>query len=169
MSRYIGGDALDAFAARVLIGDDCWEWTGGHNDRGYGQLSLREKGLVYTHRYAYELLVGAIPAGLSIDHLCRNPGCCNPSHLEPVSTAENVRRGWAAKAAEGRKPKRGAAPRMPERGDVWRWRDGRSRGRKVVVLDVADGVVRIQQRAYKTKVRLDRFHRAYAFEAAAAA
>jgi hypothetical protein len=45
----------------------------------------------------YELLVGPIPAGLVIDHLCRVPSCMNPAHLEPVTNAENIRRGYAAR------------------------------------------------------------------------
>lgn len=46
-----------------------------------------------THRVAYEMLVGKIPEGMLLDHLCRNPSCCNPDHLEPVTPQENLLRG----------------------------------------------------------------------------
>jgi aspartate carbamoyltransferase regulatory subunit len=52
--------------------------------------------MVYAHRFAYEQFVGAIPEGQVIDHLCRNPGCCNPSHLEAVPHRLNIQRGRAA-------------------------------------------------------------------------
>jgi hypothetical protein len=48
---------------------------------------------VRAHRYAYEQLVGPIPEGLVLDHLCRNRLCINPLHLEPVTIGENIRRG----------------------------------------------------------------------------
>lgn len=70
----------------------CWTWRGAHIPDGYGQVVVDGR-RVGTHRYAYELLVGPIPDGLQIDHLCRNPGCCNPAHLEPVTRKENIRRG----------------------------------------------------------------------------
>lgn len=50
-----------------------------------------------AHRAAYELLVGVIPEGLVIDHLCRHRSCVNPAHMEPVTQGENIRRGEAAK------------------------------------------------------------------------
>ncbi len=53
---------------------------------------------VYVHRFSYELHIGPIPEGLVIDHLCRTPACVNPDHLEPVTNAENVRRGEAPSA-----------------------------------------------------------------------
>jgi hypothetical protein len=70
----------------------CWEWQGYRTPAGYGQMCVNSK-LNLTHRLAYELFVGPIPAGLHIDHLCRNRGCCNPDHLEPVTPGENSRRG----------------------------------------------------------------------------
>lgn len=70
----------------------CWIWTGADNGRGYGKAKVSGRS-VYVHRAAYEALVGPIPAGLDLDHLCRNRGCYNPAHLEPVTRAENLRRG----------------------------------------------------------------------------
>lgn len=67
----------------------CIEWTGPRQPgAGYGR-----RGNVYAHRIAFELARGPIPAGLVIDHLCRNTSCVNPDHLEAVTQGENVRRG----------------------------------------------------------------------------
>ena len=69
----------------------CWEWGGYRDEKGYGQ--KRHRGRVdKAHRWAYETFVAPIPAGLEIDHLCRNRGCVNPAHLEPVTHQENLRR-----------------------------------------------------------------------------
>ncbi len=57
----------------------CWVWQNSRNSKGYGQVSICGR-VRSTHRMAYELLVGPIPAGLHIDHLCRNRACCNPTH-----------------------------------------------------------------------------------------
>lgn len=73
--------------------DECWEWL-GHKRDGYGRLRVGDR-LVPAYRLTYELLVGPIPEGLEPDHLCRNTGCVNPSHLEPVPHVINVRRGRA--------------------------------------------------------------------------
>lgn len=73
----------------------CWDWTGYKTDKGYGRVMLKRlhpKRLA-AHRVSYELWRGKIPDGLHIDHLCRNPSCINPDHLEPVTQAENTRRG----------------------------------------------------------------------------
>lgn len=72
--------------------DGCWIWRGALKPgSGYGCLTVDKK-VVYSHRVMYELLVEPIPEGLTIDHLCRVRACCNPSHLEPVTMLENVRR-----------------------------------------------------------------------------
>lgn len=72
----------------------CWQWTGTGTKTGYGQLSINGQHR-YAHRWAYEHFIGPIPSGLQIDHLCRNRGCVNPAHLEPVTAEENTRRAAA--------------------------------------------------------------------------
>jgi hypothetical protein len=80
-----------------LVDGDCWLWTGA-NVNGYGRVFVggRKGSQVSLHRYVYELLAGPIPTGLHIDHLCRQPACCNPQHLEPVLPITNARRGIRA-------------------------------------------------------------------------
>lgn len=77
----------------------CWPWPGALNKKGYGTIDVVVNGRRYrsAHRFAYEQLVGPIPDGLELDHLCRNPPCVNPAHLEPVTRSENVRRGDKAR------------------------------------------------------------------------
>jgi hypothetical protein len=72
----------------------CWLWTGYQDEYGYGSgLSKRIFKTQLAHRVIYELLVGPIPKGLTIDHLCRVRCCVNPGHLEPVTHAVNMKRG----------------------------------------------------------------------------
>ena len=77
---------------KVCENTRCWEWLGAKSPGGYGRFSWKGKCTV-SHRVAYVALVGEVPKGLELDHLCRNRSCCNPQHLEPVSRSENVRRG----------------------------------------------------------------------------
>lgn len=72
--------------------DGCWEWLRAKAGGGYGRVCINGR-LLQAHRVVYEQFVGPIPAGLHLDHLCRNPGCVNPAHLEPVTCVENIRRG----------------------------------------------------------------------------
>jgi len=80
--------------------DDCWLWIGGRKggNTAYGQFYVSPtQRHAYAHRVAYEALVGRIPRGLRLDHLCENPPCINPSHLEPVTNSENLRRGFISR------------------------------------------------------------------------
>ena len=70
----------------------CWLWQGSTVARGYGHFGWQKRERP-AHRMAYEMLVGQIPQGLVLDHLCRVRHCVNPAHLEPVTQAENMRRG----------------------------------------------------------------------------
>lgn len=73
----------------------CWLWPGAKTPRGYGKAGMPNGQTVYTHRVMYEHRHGAIPEGLTLDHLCRVRSCANPDHLEAVTHIENVRRGRA--------------------------------------------------------------------------
>jgi hypothetical protein len=93
-----GDDVYDAtVAARFWAkvdrrgDDDCWPWRAQVTGDGYGGFYTGRT--IGAHRVAYELVRGPIPEGLVIDHLCRNRLCVNPYHMEPVTNAENVRRG----------------------------------------------------------------------------
>lgn len=75
----------------------CWVWTAAVNHNGYGIFGASDGRSVKAHRWAYELLVGPIPKGKELHQRCRNPECVRPSHLKPVTHAENMRLGWEAR------------------------------------------------------------------------
>lgn len=87
----------DRFWSKIGSIDDCWLWVGSRNTQGYGQMWYKG-GRVVVHRLAYRALVGEIPEGLVIDHLCRVRNCVNPDHLEVVTSRENTLRGNAPSA-----------------------------------------------------------------------
>ncbi len=107
----------DSITSRIVINESgCWLWQGPVS-AGYGKLCVCQRHGAATgftmlaHRASYEVFRGAIPTGLSIDHLCMVKSCVNPDHLEPVTGAENTKRAWAA-SRSGRIPAiRCGAPR----------------------------------------------------------
>jgi len=73
----------------------CWAWTAYRNALGYGQFGLagRRGGLVLAYQWAWQQEHGPVPDGLVLDHLCRNPACVRPAHLEAVTQSVNTQRG----------------------------------------------------------------------------
>lgn len=84
---------------KVDTSGECWLWLGHrmknrYGEKVYGQVKYRGR-TRGVHVVLYEGLVGPIPIGLELDHICKNTACANPKHLEPVTHTENVRRGNA--------------------------------------------------------------------------
>lgn len=73
----------------VAAPDTCWPWRGFVKSNGYGSLNYKGKAF-NAHRLVYSLLVATIPDGQVVDHICGNPGCVNPRHLQAVSQSENL-------------------------------------------------------------------------------
>lgn len=92
-------DPFDRFVSKVeFAANGCWLWCGARQPSGYGRFSVGSRAagtyrLALTHRWSYEYFVGPIAEGLQLDHLCRNPRCVNPGHLEPVTGQVNLLRG----------------------------------------------------------------------------
>lgn len=84
----------------------CWQWTGAGSGAGYGSIpKSARRGTPLAHRAVYAILVGPIPTGLTLDHLCRNRRCVNPEHLEAVDVRTNVLRGVGRSAENARRTK----------------------------------------------------------------
>lgn len=101
-------DFVARLSSKILLdpASGCWEWQastrGPTPEHQYGQVRVAGR-VLDAHRVIFELVVGPVPAGLVLDHLCRNTRCVNPGHLEPVTQRENVLRGTAPAALNARK------------------------------------------------------------------
>ena len=80
----------------------CWLWDGYWSTKGYGITTLKNNPY-YAHRVMYESLRGPVPKDMELDHLCRVKCCVNPDHLEIVTGAENMRRGFSPSGINRRK------------------------------------------------------------------
>ena len=85
----------ERFWEKVKKTEGCWFWLAYKVPTGHGRFRVGGKDgeMTPAHRVSYRLLKGEIPKGMDLDHLCKNPSCVNPEHLEPVTRAENVMRG----------------------------------------------------------------------------
>jgi len=88
----VDGTPEERFWPKVDADGICWEWMAAKDTKGYGVFNPNGV-LVRAHRFAWENLVGQIPEGLELDHLCRVRHCVNPDHLEPVTHQINAIRG----------------------------------------------------------------------------
>jgi len=119
------GTAEERFWSSVLAVENCWEWLGSRDGWGYGAF-FADGRYIGAHRYAYQLRRGDIPKGLTLDHLCRNKGCVNPDHLEPVTLRENVLRSENSASVNAKKVvcihgHSDWLPRPSPPGRVWRY------------------------------------------------
>jgi len=85
----------ETFMNHVEVTNGCWLWMEKRTREGYGRW-----GAEFAHRLSYVLHKGPIPAGMQIDHLCFNPSCVRPSHLQVVDPITNSRRNLKALATE---------------------------------------------------------------------
>lgn len=88
--------------AQTQSADECWIWTGGCFASGHGRARVDGRQTT-AHRAAWLQLVGPVPDDLHVDHLCCNPPCVNPAHMELVTCGENVLRGTCPAALNARK------------------------------------------------------------------
>lgn len=101
MAKFVpvtGGTDSERFWAKVEITGFCWNWTGAKGQHGHGFFNLgKETGWkgIGAHKFAWLDLMQEDTTGRDLDHLCRNPACVNPDHLEPVTHRENMYRGYA--------------------------------------------------------------------------
>ncbi len=89
---------LERFWQYVSKTESCWNWLGSLASAGYGVFATGKRSnntfkQIGAHVFAYTLAKGEIPAKYHIDHLCRNPKCVNPDHLEAVTPRINTLRG----------------------------------------------------------------------------
>lgn len=113
---FMAASRIEVFWSRFEVAENgCWLWTHSCQSEGYATFSERHRHFA-AHLYAYRTLVGPIPKGLTLDHLCHTRDescaggpsclhrrCVNPSHLEAVTAVVNNLRGRSPMAKNKRK------------------------------------------------------------------
>ena len=100
-------NSIDRIISKIDFPNDitkCWKFTNNSTSGGYKQLSVNSRTQM-AHRVIYALFIEKIPSKLQSDHLCRNRGCVNPTHIEPVSQKINILRGYGPCAINSKKEK----------------------------------------------------------------
>lgn len=99
---------IELFCKKFLRSEGCWIWTASTDTKGYGKVGKNIAGktkMFSAHRLSYFFFKGHLTKGLTIDHLCGNPLCVNPSHLEEVTQKENNHRSAKLQAHWAEQPK----------------------------------------------------------------
>lgn len=139
---------LDHFLSFVEKTPSCWNWTGYHDRKGYAKFNARKRGGTFlAHRFSYTAIVGPIPDGFTLDHLCRQPQCVNPAHLEAVTLLENSRRSITSTkttcklghALDGTQMNRGRAARYCRTCNIAKAKARREALRRAIGIEAANG------------------------------
>lgn len=133
---------LDRYLDRVIVTPGCWDWDGAKNDHGYGQLRLTD-GIIYIHRFMYQIVFGPIPDDVVVRHRCDNPPCSNPDHLKigsQVDNAEDARSRGRLAVGERLPQAKMTAENVVEARDLWRG------GLDVYTIAKRFGVTRVTMR-----------------------
>ena len=120
----------ERFWEKVDKSGECWLWTAHRNADGYGMVGLERRGIDRSHRVAWRLANGSIPAGMSVLHRCDNPGCVRPDHLFLGTQRDNI----ADMDAKGRSRKN------PRRGSAHHWAKLREQDIPIIRALAADGM-----------------------------
>ena len=112
---------------RISINENgCWEWQGAKSSEGYGLMTVKGQ-VEYVHRLAFQLFIQPVGKDRELDHLCRNRKCCNPTHLEAVSSRENSLRGNHPLFTAHRERRCLKGHDLSNPGNIHRRKDGRAR------------------------------------------
>ena len=93
---------VERFFAKVKKTASCWIWLGAHGPMGHGNFQVNGK-TYGAHRFSFLLAGHALYKGKVLDHLCGDPRCVNPAHLQQVTQSVNVLRGNSPFAINARK------------------------------------------------------------------
>lgn len=126
--EYVRGDDHERLWSQVAKSDGCWFWT-GRTENGYGYMWAAGKASQLVHRVSYAMLVGPIPAGMTLDHACHTQDelcaggatcmhrrCVNPAHLSPMTAGANS---VLARSAAGRRTSCPAGHPYDEENTYW--------------------------------------------------